>query len=87
VNKISPSLIEKDDDFMEIVSNISRLRHSNISELVGYCGEHGQCLFVHRYFNRGSLHDMLHNVDDVGKRKLTWSVRVKIALGIARALE
>ena len=87
MNKISISLVEKEDDFMEIVSSISGFRHSNISELVGYCGEHGQRLLVHDYFNRGSLHDMLHVVEDARKRDLTWNARVKIALGTARALE
>ena len=87
MNKISISLVEKEDDFMEIVSSISAIRHSNISELVGYCGEHGQRLLVHDYFNRGSLLDMLHVVEDARKRDLTWNTRVKIALGTARALE
>ncbi|KAI7983342.1 Protein STRUBBELIG-RECEPTOR FAMILY 6 [Camellia lanceoleosa] len=31
---------------MDIVSDVSRLRHPNITELVGYCSEHGQHLQV-----------------------------------------
>lgn len=78
--------VQKDEDFLEIVSNMSRLRHSNITELVGYCTEHGQCLLVYEYFGNGTLHDILHFTDDSCKR-LTWNSRVKIALGTARALE
>eukprot|EP00249_Psilotum_nudum_P014260 c24741_g1_i2 orf=1-1797(-) len=79
--------VERDEDFVEVVSNISRLRHANICELVGYCMEHGQRLLVYEYFGKGTLHDILHSSDDTGIRELTWNVRVKIALGTARALE
>ncbi|KAH9301682.1 hypothetical protein KI387_013265, partial [Taxus chinensis] len=82
----SASFVQKDEDFLEIVSNMSRLRHPNITELVGYCTEHGQCLLVYEYFGNGTLHDILHFTDDSGKR-LTWNSRVRIALGTARALE
>ena len=35
------SMLQKDDDFfLEAVSNISKLQHNNIVELVGYCVEH-----------------------------------------------
>ena len=78
------SSVQKDEDFLEIVSSISRLHNSNIAELIGYCVEHGQHLLVYEYFRRGSLHDMLHSGEDGG---LTWNARVKIALGTARALE
>ena len=33
----SASMLQKDDDFVEAVSNISKLQHNNIVELVGYC--------------------------------------------------
>jgi serine/threonine protein kinase len=81
------SLIQKDEDFMEIVSSISRIRHGNIAELVGYCSEHGQHLLVYKYFAKGALSDILHLADETDKRELSWNVRVKIALGTAQALE
>lgn len=31
--------VQTDEDFLDAVSNISRLRHANITELVGYCVE------------------------------------------------
>ncbi|MCO5583140.1 hypothetical protein L7F22_037048 [Adiantum nelumboides] len=83
----SSSSIQKDEDFMEIVSNISRLRHGNIAELVGYCTEHGQRLLVYEFFGKGTLSDLLHVSDELAKQELSWNVRVKIALGTARALE
>lgn len=88
VKKIDSSTlsVQTDEDFLDAVSNISRLRHANITELVGYCVEHGQRLLVYEYFGNGTLHDILHFLDDSGKR-LTWNSRVRIALGTARALE
>lgn len=74
------------EDFIEIVSNISRLHHPNVTELVGYCSEYGQHLLVYEFHKNGSLHDFLHLSDEYIK-PLIWNTRVKIALGTARALE
>lgn len=79
--------IQMEEEFMEIVSSISRLRHSNLAELEGYCSEHGQRLLVYEYFRRGTLSDTLHTWDETFRSELTWNIRVKIALGTARALE
>ncbi|KAK9056535.1 hypothetical protein SSX86_023897 [Deinandra increscens subsp. villosa] len=74
------------DDFIDMVSDVSRLRHPNITELIGYCSEHGQHLLVYEFFKNGSLYDFLHLSDEYSK-PLIWNARVKIALGTARALE
>ncbi|CAL9194967.1 unnamed protein product [Musa hybrid cultivar] len=73
-------------DFMEIVSGISRLHHSNIAELLGYCSSSGYQLLVYELQQNGSLHGFLHLSDDYS-RPLTWDTRVRIALGTARAIE
>lgn len=79
-------LVQNEDDFLSIVASISRLRHSNITELVGYCAEHGQRLLVYEYVTKGTLNETLHSAEENTKR-LSWNQRVKIALGAARALE
>lgn len=86
IDSASLSLYEE-DNFLEVVSNISRLRHPNIVPLTGYCVEHGQRLLVYEYIGNGTLHDILHFSDDGTSKKLTWNTRVRIALGTARALE
>ncbi|CAN1222665.1 Protein STRUBBELIG-RECEPTOR FAMILY 8 [Linum grandiflorum] len=78
--------LQEEDNFLEAVSNMSRLRHPNIVSMVGYCVEHGQRLLVYEYIENGNLHDILHFADDDGK-KLSWNARVRVALGTARALE
>ncbi|KAG2722474.1 hypothetical protein I3760_02G129600 [Carya illinoinensis] len=88
VKKIDSSALPGDlsEEFTEMVSNISQLHHQNVTELVGYCSEHGQHLLVYEFHKSGSLHDFLHLSDDYSK-PLTWNSRVKISLGTARALE
>ncbi|KAF5733461.1 protein STRUBBELIG-RECEPTOR FAMILY 6 [Tripterygium wilfordii] len=88
VKKIDSSAFRNDlsEDFIEIVSNISNLHHPNVTELVGYCSEHGQHLLVYEFHRNGSLHDSLH-LSEENSKPLTWNTRVKIALGTARALE
>ncbi|GJN31704.1 hypothetical protein PR202_gb20132 [Eleusine coracana subsp. coracana] len=72
--------------FIELVANVSKLNHPNLSELDGYCSEHGQCLLAYKFYKNGSLHDFLH-ISDGYNKPLSWNSRVKIALGSARALE
>ncbi|WCJ39280.1 STRUBBELIG-receptor family 7 [Euphorbia peplus] len=88
VKKIDSSTLPVDmsDDFVEMVSKISELHHPNVTELAGYCSEHGQHLLVYEFHRSGSLHDYLHLPDESNK-PLIWNSRVKIALGTARALE
>ncbi|ONK75162.1 uncharacterized protein A4U43_C03F14000 [Asparagus officinalis] len=88
VKKVNSSALPNNssEDFIDLVSDISRLHHPNLTELVGYCSEHGQHLLVYEFQKNGSLHDLLHLSDEYNK-PLNWNTRVKIALGTARALE
>ncbi|XP_052620746.1 protein STRUBBELIG-RECEPTOR FAMILY 1 isoform X2 [Lactuca sativa] len=75
-----------DEDFMGMVSNVSKLQNENIVGLEGYCVEHGQRLFVYEYCKNGTLHEALH-LDDEIHEKLSWNARVHLALQAAKALE
>ncbi|CAI9754072.1 unnamed protein product [Fraxinus pennsylvanica] len=88
VKKIDSSLFhgERGEGFADIVSNISKICHPNVTELIGYCKEQGQNMLVYEYFRNGSLHEFLHLSDDFSK-PLTWNTRVRIALGTAHAVE
>lgn len=88
VKKIDSLLFQggRGGELSQLVSNVSKLRHSNIAELAGYCSEQGQNMLVYEYFRNGSLHEFLHLSDDFSK-PLTWNTRVRITLGTARALE
>lgn len=85
MKEIDPSCLpnELSGGFSGIVSAISRLRHQNVTELVGYCSEQGHHLLVYEYHKKGSLHDFLHE----NSEPLEWNTRIMIALGTARAIE
>jgi hypothetical protein len=80
------SLVQNENDFLSVVEGLSRLQHTNCAELVGYCVEHDQRLLVYECISRGTLNELLHFSGDTTKG-LSWNVRIKIALGSARALE
>ncbi|XP_058196729.1 protein STRUBBELIG-RECEPTOR FAMILY 3-like isoform X1 [Rhododendron vialii] len=88
VKKLDAAVCRKqsNEDFLELVSAVSKLQHPNVVELVGYCAEHGQQLLVFEYCENGTLHEALHLDDEIHK-KLSWNTRIRLALGAATALE
>ncbi|KAL6199128.1 hypothetical protein ACLB2K_028915 [Fragaria x ananassa] len=58
---------------------ISRLRHRNLVQLIGWCHENGDLLLVYELMSHGSLDSYLFKAESF----LNWEVRYKIALGLA----
>lgn len=83
VNTVMLSFKEE-EQFLDVVWTVSRLKHPNIVPLIGYCVEHGQHLLVYEYVRSLSLDDTLHSRE---YKSLSWGLRLQIALGIAQALE
>ncbi|KAL6523225.1 hypothetical protein OROGR_016828 [Orobanche gracilis] len=79
---VSLSIIEE-QQFFDVIKNVSRLRHPNIVTLVGFCMEHGRHLIVYEYVRSMSLVEALHCA---AYTPLPWGSRLRIALGVARAL-
>jgi len=77
---------QSDEQFLQLVSSISKIKHANIAKLVGYCVEYNQRLLIYEYCNNGTLHDALQGEDE-HCIKFPWNARIKVALGAARALE
>lgn len=78
-----------DASFTHEVEVIASIRHVNLVELRGYCVattnlEGHQRIIVCDLMHNGSLHDHLYGSDL--ETKLSWPVRQKIALGMARGL-
>ncbi|KAL0725779.1 hypothetical protein Bca4012_040378 [Brassica carinata] len=88
VKKIDSTLFDsgKPEGLTAIVMSVSKIRHQNIAELIGYCSEQGHNMLVYECFRNGSLHEFLH-LSDCFSKPLTWNTRVRIALGTARAVE
>ncbi|KAL2532694.1 Protein kinase superfamily protein [Abeliophyllum distichum] len=62
---------------------LGELRHSHLVKLIGYCCEEEHRLLVYEYLPRGSLENHLFGRYSV---PLSWSTRMKIALGAAKGL-
>lgn len=77
---------QEEELFMDFVWNMSRLKHPSIIRLLGYSVEQGQHILVYEYMKNGSLDYMLHSSNET-KKLLSWRTRVKIAVGVARALQ
>ncbi|XVE87872.1 hypothetical protein DITRI_Ditri19aG0023300 [Diplodiscus trichospermus] len=71
-------------EFLTEVLLLGRLHHRNLVNLVGYGAERGQHMLVYVYMSNGSLASRLYNENH---EPLSWNLRVKIALDVARGLE
>nr|XP_043612067.1 uncharacterized protein LOC122583758 [Erigeron canadensis] len=68
-------------EFVTEINTLSSLEHENILSLVGFCDENGEKIIINeREATRGSL--SMH----LSKPTLTWIQRLKICVGVARAL-
>ncbi|KAF7013841.1 hypothetical protein CFC21_027892 [Triticum aestivum] len=70
-------------EFIAEVVSIGRLRHRNITQLLGYCRHKGELLLVYDYMKNGSLDKYLHTRNG---QTLCWSERYSIIKGVASSL-
>lgn len=69
--------------FTTEVALLSRLRHNNLLDLIGFCVERGELILVSDYIPNESLQNILFGNTEI---QLDWRSRVGIALQSARAL-
>ncbi|XP_021310111.1 chitin elicitor receptor kinase 1 isoform X2 [Sorghum bicolor] len=70
-------------EFLAELKVLTRVHHSNLVHLIGYCVE--SCLFlVYEFIENGNLSQHLHGT---GYEPLSWTSRLQIALDSARGLE
>ncbi|KAK7411892.1 hypothetical protein VNO78_03335 [Psophocarpus tetragonolobus] len=82
IKRISEDSHQGIKEFASEVRIISRLRHRNLVQLIGWCHEKKKLLLVYEYMQNGSLD--IH----LSKKQcfLKWAVRYNIAQGLASAL-
>ncbi|KAF5452018.1 hypothetical protein F2P56_027059 [Juglans regia] len=82
---------ESNTEFLSQVSRVSRLKHENLVELLGYYVEGNLRVLAYEFATMGSLHDILHGRKGVQGAQpgptLDWMQRVRIAVDAARGLE
>ncbi|XP_069895579.1 interleukin-1 receptor-associated kinase 1 isoform X2 [Dipodomys merriami] len=72
--------------FLTEVEQLSRFRHPNIVDFAGYCAENGSYCLVYGFLPNGSLENRLH-LRNQASPPLSWSQRLNILLGTARAIQ
>ncbi|KAL4615001.1 hypothetical protein ACB092_07G092700 [Castanea dentata] len=82
VKKISSSSNQGKKEYISEVMTISRLRHRNLVQLVGWSHKRETFVLVYEYMPNGSLDSHLFHK----KTHLAWPMRHKIVLGLASAL-
>ncbi|XP_062086895.1 L-type lectin-domain containing receptor kinase IX.1-like [Humulus lupulus] len=82
VKRISKGSTQGKKEYVSEVKIISRLRHRNLVQLIGWCHTKGEFLLVYEFLPNGSLDNHLFG----GKPTLTWAVRYRIAIGLASSL-
>ncbi|XP_028793044.1 lysM domain receptor-like kinase 3 isoform X2 [Neltuma alba] len=72
------------EEFLAELKVLTRVHHLNLVRLIGYCVQKNCLFLVYEYIDNGNLKEHLR---DPGREPLPWSLRVRIALDSARALE
>ncbi|XP_076950447.1 receptor like protein kinase S.2-like [Bidens hawaiensis] len=70
------------NEYMTQLQIMSRLRHQNLVQLIGWCHDKTQLLLVYEFMEKGSLDCHLYNKTSI----LKWDVRYKIFKSLASAL-
>ncbi|MBA0715928.1 hypothetical protein Golax_014802 [Gossypium laxum] len=82
VKKIARSSRQGRKEYITEIKIISRLRHRNLVQLLGWCHDGGEFLLVYDFMPNGSLDKHLFGK----KTPINWPCRYKIARGLASAL-
>lgn len=64
------------------VKTLAKIRHKNIVKILGFCYTNDSILLIYENVARGSLSDLIGKADF----HLPWTIRLKIAIGVAQAL-
>ncbi|KAG1341864.1 LRR receptor-like serine/threonine-protein kinase HSL2 [Cocos nucifera] len=83
--RTAPGEPTAETEYRSEVDILEHVRHANIVKLLFCCAAGGDRLLVYEYMENGDLGKWLHRERE--GEPLDWQRRVKIALGVARALE
>ncbi|XP_071717901.1 probable receptor-like protein kinase At5g59700 [Rutidosis leptorrhynchoides] len=67
-------------EFWTEISALHSLKHENIVSLIGFCDEKDEKVIINKHYTKGSL--VMH----LSNSNLTWIQRLRISVGVARAL-
>ncbi|KAL4615116.1 hypothetical protein ACB092_07G101500 [Castanea dentata] len=82
IKRVSRGSAQGIKEYISEVRSISRLKHRNLVQLIGWCHEKNDLLLIYEFMSNGSLDLHLFK----GKSLLTWVERYNIAQGLASVL-
>ncbi|KAK4783194.1 hypothetical protein SAY86_007568 [Trapa natans] len=85
IKRLSGDGDQMEREFRAEVETLSGAQHPNLVSLKGYCLSGDTRLLIYSFMENGSLDYWLHEKPD-GPSMLSWSIRLEIARGAARAL-
>ncbi|KAF3435877.1 hypothetical protein FNV43_RR22969 [Rhamnella rubrinervis] len=86
VKKISSTSKQGKKEYISEVKTISRLRHRNLVQLVGWSHERGNFLLVYEHMPNGSLDSHLFGKKLANNNILSWPLRYKIIHDLAAGM-
>ncbi|CAJ2640810.1 receptor-like cytoplasmic kinase 176 [Trifolium pratense] len=85
VKKLNRVNHQKRSVWLRKINNMGQLSHPNLVKLIGYCLEDQYPILAYEFLVNGSLDNHLFNRSS-NMKPLSWTVRMKIALDIAKGL-
>ncbi|KAG6767575.1 hypothetical protein POTOM_028785 [Populus tomentosa] len=72
-------------DFINEVTTIGRIRHTNVVQLVGFCAEGSKRALVYDFMPNGSLNNFIFSQERFVS--LSWEKLLEISLGVAHGIQ
>ncbi|KAL6998338.1 putative serine/threonine-protein kinase pbl10 [Sarracenia purpurea var. burkii] len=85
VKKLNQESFQGHKEWLAEINYLGQLHHPNLVKLIGYCFEDDHRLLVYEFMSKGSMENHLFRRGSYFQ-PLSWSLRMKVALGAARGL-
>ncbi|KAF4363422.1 hypothetical protein F8388_016550 [Cannabis sativa] len=96
VKRLNQEGLQGHREWLTEIDFLGQLKHPNLVRLIGYCLEDDHRLLVYEFMSRGSLDNHLFRSELLNSftalagasyfQPLSWSLRIKVALGAAKGL-
>lgn len=85
VKKLSPDAFHGFREFRAEVETLGRIRHQNLTRILGFCVSGRDRLLIYEFLEKGSLDQWLHETSP-SRPPLPWAARLRVIRGVAAGL-